>query len=62
MFKTKDYLEYFKQLYKVELMMKEEGETLLGLITDPEAQEILHHLVEDEKRHIKIVKQLMTLV
>lgn len=62
MFNKKDYRSYFKQLYQVELIMRQEGKDLLKLVTDAESQELLKSLVADEIRHAKLVKEMMDLI
>jgi len=62
MFNKKDYRSYFRQLYSVELGMKQEGEDLLKLVSDPESQRLLKILIADEIRHAKIVKEMMELI
>jgi len=62
MFNKKDYRSYFRQLYSVELGMKQEGEDLLKLVNDPESQGLLKALIADEVKHAKIVKEMMELI
>lgn len=62
MFTKKDYLSYFKQIYSVELFMIQEGKDLLKIVTDKEAVGLINQLIADEKRHAKIVKDMMKLI
>lgn len=62
MFKKSDYISYFDQLYKTEVEMEKEGRALLKLINEPEAQELLRHLIREEVKHKKIVKSLKKLI
>ena len=62
MFQIKDYLAYFSQLYKIELEMEEEADSLLAMIDDPEIVVLLKKLKSDEKRHARIVKEIMKLI
>jgi hypothetical protein len=62
MFTKKDYLSYLKQLHSVELFMVKEGEDLLKIIDDKEARGLINQLISDEKRHAKIVKDMMKLI
>lgn len=62
MFEKKDYLEFFKQLYGLEVVMEKEAAELLGLIKRPEAQAILKAVIRDERKHKKIVKGMIKLV
>lgn len=62
MFSKKDYLDYFKQLYDVEIVMKKEVEQLLKIVDLPEARKILERIREDEIRHAKIVKDMIKLI
>lgn len=59
MFQKKDYLEYFENLYQIELGMEKEGRALLKIIDDPVARTLLRKLIDDEIRHKKIVKSLI---
>lgn len=59
MFQKNDYLEYFDNLYKIELGMEKEGRLLLKIIDDPLARKLLQVLIKDEMRHKKIVKDLI---
>ncbi|MFA6161383.1 MAG: hypothetical protein WCT54_05125 [Patescibacteria group bacterium] len=62
MFKKKDYVTYFDQLYKIEVEMEREGRDLLKMVNEPEAQELLRHLIREEVEHKKIVKSLKNLI
>ncbi len=62
MFQKKDYLEYFDNLYKIELGMEKEGRLLLKIIDDPMARKLLQILIKDEVRHKKIVKNLIRII
>lgn len=62
MFKNKDYVDYFKQLYDVEIIMKKDVENLLKIIEDPESIKILERIKKDEIRHAKIVQSLIKLI
>ena len=62
MFKKKDYLEYFEELYNVELVMKKEAEDLLKIITEKKSRKILKQIVADEIRHAKIVKEMINII
>lgn len=62
MFNKKDYLDYFKQLYDVEIEMKEDVEKLLKIIDHPEARKILENIRKDEIRHAVIVKDMIKLI
>jgi hypothetical protein len=62
MFNKKDYLDYFGQLYDVEIIMKKEVEELLEIIEDPIAREILDRIRKDEIRHAKIIKSMIKLI
>jgi hypothetical protein len=62
MLNKKDYLNYFKQLYDVEIVMKKETEKLLEIIQEPEARKIIKRIREDEIRHAKIVKEMIKLI
>jgi hypothetical protein len=62
MFNKKDYLDYFGQLYDVEIIMKKEVEELLKIIEDPIAREILDRIRKDEIRHAKIIKSMIKLI
>ena len=62
MFKKKDYVDYFKQLYDVEVVMKKEVEALLKIVDHPKAKIILEQIRKDEIRHAKIVKSMFKLI
>lgn len=62
MFKKKDYLEYFHQLYVVEMNMKKEAEGLAKLIDTPQIKKLLQGIIADEVRHAKIVKSMIDLI
>lgn len=62
MFQTKDYLSYFDQILLIEKNMVRDGRLMLKAVKEPEAQELLKHLVEDEKKHVKIVKALKKII
>jgi rubrerythrin len=62
MFNKKDYLNYFKQLYDVEIVMKKEVKELLKIVNEPEAKKILERIREDEIRHADIVKEMIKLI
>ena len=62
MFKKKDYREYFDELLKVELHMKQEGEALIKMFTNKDAKQLLRALIADEVRHAKIVKEMKKLI
>lgn len=62
MFNKKDYLQYFEELYIVEINMKEEMNDLLKIIDNPKAVEIIKKIKADEIKHAKIVKDLMKLL
>jgi len=62
MFQKKDYFDYFKQLYDVEISMKKEVGFLLKIIDHPESKIILERIKKDEIRHAKIVTDLIKLI
>lgn len=62
MFNKQVYLDYFKELYDVEIVMKEDVEKLLEIIEDPAHREILERIKVDEIRHAEIVTSMMKLV
>lgn len=62
MFNKEDHLAYFKQLYDIEIVMKEDAEELLKIIEHPEAREILERIRQDEIRHAIIVQELIDLI
>lgn len=62
MFNKKDYLQYFDELYQVEIMMKKEAQDLLKIINNEEARIIIEKIEKDEIRHAKIIKDLIKLV
>lgn len=62
MFKNKDYVDYFRQLYDVEIIMKKDVDSLLKIISDPESIKILERIKKDEIRHAKIVQSLIKLI
>ena len=62
MFKKQDYLEYFKEIYEIELDMEKEALKLIDLIKDDEIMELLTKLRDDELRHAKLVKELIALI
>ncbi len=62
MFTNKDYIEYFKQLYAVEVEMEREARELKLLVNNAEAKKLLEVIQADEKRHKKIVRDLQKLV
>lgn len=62
MFKKKDYLDYFKQLYDVEIIMKKEVENLLEMIENLNSRRVLSQIKKDEIKHAKIVKSLIKLI
>jgi len=62
MFIKKDYKNYFKELYEVEIGMKKEAKDLLKFIDEPEFRKILLNIIRDEERHAKIVKSMMKLI
>lgn len=62
MFNKQGYLDYFDELYKVEISMKESVEELLKVITDPESREILEKIRADEIRHAIIVNSMKDLI
>jgi hypothetical protein len=59
MFKKKDYADYFKQLYDVEIIMKKDVENLLKIVDNPEAKLFLERIRKDEMRHARLVKSLI---
>ncbi|MFZ2310305.1 MAG: hypothetical protein WAW11_02065 [Patescibacteria group bacterium] len=62
MFNKKDYLDYFNQLYDVEIKMKEDTEKLLAIIDNPEARKIIEAIRNDEIKHAEIVKEMIRLI
>lgn len=62
MFKKKDYLDYFKQLYDVEIIMKKDVEKLLKIVDNQEVKLLLERIRKDEMRHAKLVKSLIKLL
>lgn len=62
MFKKKDYSDYFKQLYDVEIIMKKDVENLLKIIDHPEARLILERIRKDEMRHARLVQKMIKLL
>jgi hypothetical protein len=62
MFNKQDYIDYFNQLYDVEITMKEDTEKLLAIIDNPEAKKIIEAIRNDEIRHAKIVKEMIKLI
>ncbi len=62
MFNKQGYLEYFKELYDVEITMKEDVEKLLEIVDDPASREILERIKADEIRHAEIVTSMMKLI
>lgn len=62
MFNKQGYLDYFEDLYKVEITMKKDVEKLLEIIEDPEVRKILERIKADEIRHAEIVTQMMKLI
>jgi len=62
MFNKKDYLKYFDELYRVEIMMKKEATELLKVVTQKDAKIIIEQIKADEIRHAKIVKDLIKLI
>ena len=62
MFNKKDYIDYFNQLYDVEIEMKEDAEKLLAIINNPEARRIIETIRNDEIKHAEIVKEMIRLI
>jgi hypothetical protein len=62
MFNKQGYLDYFKELYNVEIAMKERVEKLLEIVDDPTSREILEKIKADEIRHAEIVTSMMKLI
>lgn len=62
MFAKKDYHGFFKQLYTLEIEMEEVIRGVERHVHCAEAKVILKRIRQDEIRHAKIVKRLMTLV
>lgn len=62
MFNKKGYLDYFDELYKVEIDMKESIDELLKIIEDPKSREILEKIRGDEIRHAIIVNGMKDLI
>ena len=62
MFNKQDYIDYFNQLYDVEIQMKEDTEKLLAIIDNPEARKIIEAIRNDEIKHAAIVKEMIKLV
>jgi hypothetical protein len=62
MFNKKDYLNYFKQLYAIELEMKKEIEDLIKITNNAKSKVLLQSIRNDEIRHALIVKDLIKLV
>jgi rubrerythrin len=62
MFTKKDYLSYFQQLYEVELLMIKDGKDLLKIIKEEEARFLIKKLIEDEKKHAKIVQEMIAII
>ncbi len=62
MFIKKDYLNYFHQLYQIEIEMKKEIAYLMKIVSRSESKELLKKIHEDEVRHAIIVKELIKLV
>lgn len=58
----KDYLEFFKELYDIELQMERKAIDLMADINNEEIDKLLKHVIDDERRHAKLVQELITLV
>jgi demethoxyubiquinone hydroxylase (CLK1/Coq7/Cat5 family) len=62
MINKQGYLNYFEELYDVEIVMKEKVEKLLEIIEDPKSREILERIRSDEIRHAEIVTSMIKLI
>lgn len=62
MFDKQGYLDYFKELYDVEINMKNSVDELLTMIEDPESRKILEKIKADEIRHAEIVTNMVKLI
>ena len=62
MFNKKDYIDYFNQLYDLEIEMREDAEKLLIRVKNPEARRIIEVIRNDEIKHAEIVKEMIKLI
>jgi rubrerythrin len=62
MFNKQDYIDYFNQLYDIEIEMKKDTEKLLAIIDNPEARKIIEAIRSDEIKHAEIVKEMIKLI
>ena len=62
MFNKKDYLEYFEELYRVEIAMRNEAEKLLKIIDEKRARQMLEQIRNDEIRHAELVKEMINMI
>lgn len=62
MFKKNDYLDYFQQLYDIEVGMEHECVDLKKMIDNKEIHRILDSIEKEEKHHEQLVKEMIALV
>ena len=62
MINKQGYLDYFKELYDIEITMKEKMEKLLEIVEDPESRKVLEQIKVDEIRHAEIVQNMVKLI
>lgn len=62
MFKKKDYIDYCKQIYDVEIIMKKKAEDLIKIVDNKEAKLLLNQIKKDEIRHARLVRSLIKLI
>ena len=62
MFVKKDYLQYFQEIAKVEKEMIERASTMKKAFSkNPEALELIEHWQGEERNHMKIAQQLISI-
>ena len=62
MFNKKDYIIFIDQLYKIELEMEKEAIELQKMVDDTEIKKMLQDIIDDERKHKKIVQAMKDLV
>lgn len=59
MFTKETYINYFKEIQKIEKKMLSSMDELLGMIEDPAVVEIINSIKKDESTHIALEDNLI---
>jgi rubrerythrin len=62
MLTEQDYRSFLQEIFAIEVTMEREALELQEAISAPEAQVLLAKLVDDERRHQRIVQALLDLL